>query len=344
MTETPPGATDIRTICIYHPTMGSILAEQIRAAHPDVRVDVVSNTAFDPPDPQLIDVLIANTFPAGLLARCSRLRWLHLTGTGTDHVASGSPRPSLQVSTSSRVPAVPVAEFALMGLLVLAKDAVGLVDSHRERRWKMPDARLVAGSSLLLLGLGRIGTEIARRAAGLGVTVTAVTRSGRSSPLVGRTLPAHRLAEAAAQADHLVVAVPSTPQTRQLVDATVLDALPPHGCVINVGRADVVDTAALAQRLRAGRLRAALLDVHAQEPLYHHDELWDVPNLWITPHCAYRFPDEERRVGEVFLENFGDLLAARPLRDQTYLGLRSPSAVRSGERGLVPAGERRATA
>ncbi|KUL23971.1 NAD(P)-dependent oxidoreductase [Actinoplanes awajinensis] len=324
--------TDTLRVCVYHPTMGTVLAAQIRAAHPDVRVDVVANTAIDPPDPQLIDVLVANTFPAGLLARCSRLRWLHLTGTGTDHVAAGAPRPSLQVSTSARVPAVPVAEFALMGLLALAKDAVTLVDSQRERRWRMPDAQLVAGSRLLLLGLGRIGTEIARRAAAFGITVAAVTRQGRPSPLVGRTLPSHRLAEAAAQADHLIVAAPSTPQTRGLVGATVLDALPRHGCVINVGRADVLDTAALVRRLRDGRLRAAMLDVHAQEPLYHHDELWDVPNLWITPHCAFRFADEERRVGEVFLENLADFRAALPLRDQVYPGLRSPSA-----NGLVTA-------
>lgn len=309
-------------ICIYHPTWGAVLAERISAARPDAVVEIVSNTGIDPPDPRGIDILIANTFPAGLLARCTRLRWLHLTGTGTDHVTAGQPRPSLLVSSSARVPAVPVAEFAWMGLLALAKDAVSLVDNQRERRWMMPDAQLIAGSRLLLLGLGRTGSEIARRAAAFGVSVTAVTRTARPSPLVSRNLPAHRLAEAAAQADHLIVAVPATAQTRGLVNAAVLDALPPHACVVNVGRCDVVDNVALVQRLRARRLRGALLDVHAREPLYQHDELWDVPNLWISPHCAYRFPDEEQRVAEVFLENLADLQASRPLRDQVEMDLR----------------------
>jgi phosphoglycerate dehydrogenase-like enzyme len=313
---------DALRICVYHPTMGAVLADRICAAHPDAIVDVVPYTGIDPPDPRAIDVLIANTFPAGLLSRCRRLRWLHLTGTGTDHLTAGQPRPSLLVSTSARVPAVPVAEFAWMGLLALAKDAVSLVDNQRERRWVMPDAQLIAGSRLLLMGLGRIGSEIARRASAFGVSVTAVTRTGRSSPLVARSLPAHRLAEAAAAADHLIVAVPATAETRGLVDATVLDALPEHACVVNVGRGDVVDNAALVQRLRSRRLRGALLDVHAHEPLYQHDELWDVPNLWITPHCAYRFPAEEQRVAEVFLENLADFRASRPLRDQVDVQLR----------------------
>ncbi|MEV4344462.1 NAD(P)-dependent oxidoreductase [Actinoplanes sp. NPDC049596] len=326
MTAGPPDP-DAPRICVYHPTMGPGLAEQIRSADPGAVVEVVAATGFDPPDPHRIDVLIANTFPPGMLARCSRLKWLHLTGTGTDHVAAGLPRPSVRVSTSARVPVVPVAEFALMGLLVLAKDAVALVDSQRERRWRMPDAQLVGGSRLLLLGLGRIGTEIARRAQAFGMSVTAVTHRPRPASPAGPTLPSHRLAEAAARADHLVVAVPSTPQTAGLVSAAVLDALPAHACVINVGRADVVDTAALVHRLRSGRLRAALLDVHAREPLYQHDELWDVPNLWITPHCAYRFPGEQGRVGEVFLENLADFRAGRPLRDQVDLGLRGPAAV-----------------
>jgi phosphoglycerate dehydrogenase-like enzyme len=306
-------------VCVYHRTMGDLIAERIRRAYPDVEVSVVRDTSADPPHCDDIDVLIANTVPDGLPARCRRLRWLHLTGTGVDHLAGDGPWPGVVVTTSGRVPAQAVAEFVWMGLLALAKDAIRLVHRQRERRWELPDARLVAGSHLVLVGLGRIGREIAWRAPGFGVRVTAVTERGRPSPLVGAVLPARQLVEAARTADHLVLAVPGLPSTRGLVDAEILDSLPGHATLINVGRADVLDTAALAQRLRTGRLRAALLDVHDIEPLPAGHPLWTVPNLWLTPHGAYRFPQEEARVAGVFLENLADLRAGRPLRDRVEL-------------------------
>jgi phosphoglycerate dehydrogenase-like enzyme len=302
--------------CVFHPTMGDLLAQRLAAQHPALQVDVVSRTWQDPAHRDEIELLIANTFPRGMLGRCPRLRWLHLTGTGTDHVPAGEPRPGLVVTTSARVPAVPVAEFAWMAVLALAKDAVTLVDQQRRREWRLPEAHRVAGSRLLLVGLGRIGTEIAKRAATFDVQVTAVTRTARPSPWVERSLPPECLPVAAATADHLVLAVPDTPGTRGLVDAAVLDRLPRHATVVNVGRASVLDTAALVARLRAGRLRGAVLDVHDVEPPPCNADIWDVPNLWLTPHGAYRFREEEQQVAEVLLENLTDFTAGRPLRDR----------------------------
>ena len=315
-----PVPDDRLRVCVYHPSMGRVIAERLALAHPALDVELVADVGRDPPGLEHIEVLIANTFPPGLLGRARRLRWLHLTGSGTEHVAAGEPHPALLLSTSARVPAVAVAEFAWMGLLAMAKDAVRLVDQQRGHRWRLPDARLVAGSRLVLVGLGRIGSEIARRAAAFDVTVTAVTRSGRASPLAARTLPSAGLAEAAGAADHLVLAVPDTAGTRGLVDAGVLDRLPPHACLVNVGRPGVLDTAARVRRLRTGALRAAMLDVHDLEPLPGDDERWTVPNLWVTPHGAYRFHEEEQRVAEVFAGNLEDFRAGRPLRDGTATG------------------------
>lgn len=301
-------------VCIYHRSLGAVLARAIEAAHPDVRVRVVSDVAHDPPERDRIEVLIANTFPPGLLGRCARLRWLHLTGSGTEHVAGGQPRPGLLVTSSAEVPVRAVAEFAWMGVMALAKDAVRLVDQQRARVWCLPDARLLAGSRLALVGLGRIGSEIARRAAAFEVAVTAVTRGGRPSPLAERVLPPERLHEALAEADHVVLALPATDQTERLVDARALRALRPGAALVNVGRAATLDLDALVAALRAGRLRGALLDVHAQEPLPPDSPLWDVPNLWLTPHGAYRFPEEEQEIARLFVMNLSAFRAGRALR------------------------------
>lgn len=302
-------------ICVLHPTMGPDVAAAVRGSGVPAEVEVATDTGADPPGRDELEVLVANRFPAGLLGRCPRLRWLHLTGTGTDHVPAGRPRPDLVVTTSAAVPAVPVAEYAWMGLLALAKDAPALVRRQAERRWLLPDARRVAGSRLLLLGLGRIGSEIARRAPAFGMSVTAVTRRARPSALAAQVLPPERLVEAAAGADHLVLALPATPDTAGLVGERVLRALPPTASVVNVGRSAVLDTAALAAALSAGRLRSALLDVHDTEPLPPNSPLWTVPGLWLTPHGAYRFPEEGQEVGALVAANLRAYAAGRSLPD-----------------------------
>ncbi|MBX7266318.1 hypothetical protein KIF24_09975 [Micromonospora sp. Llam7] len=284
--------------------MGPAVARALRAAHPRVRVDVVPDVSVHPPQPETIDVLVANRLPDGLLSRCTRLSWLHLTGTGTDHLAAAGAPPGLRVTTSATVPVRAVAEFAWMAVLALAKDAPRLRDQQRERRWSLPDARLVSGSRLLLLGLGRIGSAIAELAAPFGVRVTAVTRSARPSPLAQTVLPPHLLRAAATDTDHLVSTLPSDPSTRGLVDRQVIEALPDDAVVVNVGRADTLDTPALVAALRAGRLRGAVLDVHDEEPLPPDSPLWEVPGLFVTPHGAYRFPQEEHAVAKVFLAEF----------------------------------------
>jgi phosphoglycerate dehydrogenase-like enzyme len=290
-------------ICIFHKSMGALIQRAVVAAFPDVEVSVVHDTAHDPPGCEQAEVLLANVFPPGLLGRCPKLRWVHLTSSGADQLAGESPRGDLLITTSAEVPARAVAEFVWMGILALAKEAPRLVDQQRAHLWRLPGSRLVAGTRLLLVGLGHIGTEIARRAAGFDVRVTAITRRALPSPLAEEVLPPERLREAARRADHLVLAVPATDGTHHLVDDTVLRALPEMATVINVARASVLDTGALVAALQEHRLRGALLDVHPQEPLPPDSPLWEVDGLWVTPHGAYRFPEEEAEIARIFVEN-----------------------------------------
>ncbi len=307
-------------ICIYHPAMGDVIRREITKAYPDADVCIVHNTAIDPPCPDEIEILVANRFPDGLLGRCSRLRWLHLTGTGVDHLPSGEPRPDLIVTNSVNVPARAVAEFVWMGLLALAKDAVQLIQQQRQHVWQLPNSLLVAGSRMVLVGLGHIGTEVARRAAAFDVKVTAITRRALPSPLAEHILPPETLIDAVAQADHLVLAVPATPATYHLVNEAVIRALPPTATLINVARNSVIDTDALVCALKEGRLRGALLDVHDEEPLPATSYLWNVDKLWITPHGAYRFPEEEQEVARLFVSNLSSLRCGEELRNRVDLG------------------------
>jgi phosphoglycerate dehydrogenase-like enzyme len=203
-----------------------------------------------------------------------------------------------------------------MAILALAKGFPALVEQRRQRLWRLPDARLVAGSELLLVGFGRIGREIARRAAGFDVRVVAVSRSGRASGYVETVVRPARLAQVARSADYVVAALPNAPGTAGLIDARVISRLRATAALINVGRPSTVDLAAVVAALRARRLRAALIDVWDDEPLPSDDPLWRVENLWVTPHCAYRFPEEEAEVASLFVENLRDLRAGRALRSR----------------------------
>lgn len=307
-------------ICIYHPTMGDIIGSAIAKAHPDADIRIVHDISSDPPDRDEIEILIANKFPAGLLQRCPQLQWLHLTGTGIDHVLLGKPKVDLIVTNSVNVPARAVAEFAWMGLLALAKEGFRLSQQQRQHIWHLPDAQLVAGSHMVLVGLGHVGAEIARRATAFDVRVTAITQRGLASPLVERVLPPVGLIDVVGQADYLILAAPATPATFHLVDEAVIRALPATAVLINVGRSSLLDMDALVHVLQEDQLRGALLDVHDEEPLPTASPLWDVKNLWITPHAAYRFPGEEREVAQLFVSNLASFIGKKDLHNRVDIG------------------------
>lgn len=324
-------------LCIQHPMMGRHIAARVTSSFPGMRVSIHSQVDRDPPRSRHITALVANTVPAGMLERCPQLQWLHLTSGGTDQLSGDGIPAGLRISHSGCVPARAVAEFVWMALLALSKQGPRLWDQHRLRMWQPTDARLIAGTRLLLIGLGHIGREVARRAGGFDVRVTAVTRTGRPSPLVNEVVAVERIHEAAKGAHHLVVCAPATPETRSLVDADVLGALVPGATVVNVARASLVDTDALVGALQCGQVAGAVLDVHEDEPLDILDPHWSIDNLWVTPHTAFRFPDEERCIAELVVQNLTRLRGGGRLRNEVPVSHR-PAGVLTPRRD--PAGSR----
>lgn len=322
-------------LCVYHPAFAEPIAQQLRARLPQVRVTAVTQTDVDPPDRDAIDALVAFRFPAGLLGRMPRLRWLQLTSVGFDHVQNEPRAPGLIVTHAGSIPCRAVAEFVMMGIFALARNAPTLVRQHDRRVWMRPGARLVSGSRLLLFGLGRIGTEVARAAKANGMHVVAVTRSGAAraeaagvvaqivaptvAPTVDRCVPADERYAVADQADYVAVCVPSTPSTRGLLDAAFFARLAPGAVLIDVSRAGITDTAALVEALRSGRCRAALLDVHEREPLPPEHPLWSEPGVWVTPHCAFEQEREAEALAELIARNLEHLSSSRALENVAEL-------------------------
>ncbi|MFL6712836.1 MAG: D-2-hydroxyacid dehydrogenase [Sulfurifustis sp.] len=304
-------------ICIFHRRIAPALAAEIGASlATDESIDVVTDVQRDPPNVEDIEVLIANTLPAGLLARCKKLRWLQLTGTGYDHILGESPPRGLVVTNAGDIPARAVAEFAWMGILSLAKEGPALVRQQDARIWKLPDARLVAGTTLVIAGLGPIGRAIARRAAGFDVRTIGVTRTGSSPGVTDEIYAWNEIARVLPVADHVVIALPGLPQTRGLFGAELVDRLPAQAVLINVSRGSILDTSAVIRALRERRLRAALLDVHEQEPLPVEHPAWTTENLWVTPHGAFCYPGETYDLARLIADNLRRFRRGEPLHNR----------------------------
>ncbi len=258
-----------------------------------------------------------------------RLRWLQTTsaGVGPTMAGVGLQNSNLIVTTASGLHAGPLAEFAMLGLLMWSKQYPLIARQQSQRLWQKYATDELPGKTLAIIGPGKIGREIARLARSFGLRVLAAP-----SRLEGRTAGQYNadalfstapgeLQAALALADALALAMPHTPQTDRLIGAAEFAALKPGGYFINVARGKVIDEAALIAALQSGHLAGAALDVFETEPLPVDNPLWSMPNVMVTPHSASTVYRENERIINLFLENLDLLLAGRPTEMRNILDM-----------------------
>ena len=257
---------------------------------------------------------------ARTVAANHRLRWVMTTaaGGGSTVKAAGLSRADLDrivFSTSAGVHGGTLAEFSVFAVLAGAKGLPRLLADQRSRTW--PDRwqmRQLDEMTVLIVGLGGIGAECARRFHALGARVWGTTRSGEPVDGVDRLVPLDQLTGAVGEVDAIVVTLPGTAQTHHLIGEEVLAAVKPGMILTNVGRGTVVDEVALLGALDDGRVAFAGLDVFENEPLDAASPLWDHPSVLISPHTAAINSNEEERIARRFAENATRLLDGLPLR------------------------------
>ncbi len=266
---------------------------------------------------------IPDVDPAALartVAANPRLRWVMTTaaGGGGQVKAAGLAPEALDrivFTTSAGVHGGPLAEFAVFGVLAGAKDLPRLAQQQADRRWTDRwEMRQVDEMTVLVVGLGGIGTECARRFHALGAQVWGTTRSGAPVEGVDRLIPLDELVSAVAEVDAIVVTLPGTDQTHHLIGAEVLSAVKPGVILASVGRGTVIDEEVLLDALDDGRVAFAALDVFETEPLPTDSPLWRHPRVLVSPHTAALNRKEEERIARRFAENATRLLDGEPLR------------------------------
>lgn len=250
------------------------------------------------------------------------LRWVHTMaagGGGQVRAAGLSPAELERVAftTSAGVHGGPLAEFAVFGILAGAKDLPRLIAQQHARTWSGRWAMgQVADQTILVLGLGGIGGVVARRLSDLGATVLGVSRRNVEIDGVDRIVHPDDIVAEAPKLDAVVSTLPGTDATHHLLGGEFFAALSGGTTIVNVGRGNVIDEAALVEALDAGRAGFAALDVFEVEPLPDTSPLWSRADVLISPHTAALDAGEERRIAELFADNAGRLLDGRPLRNR----------------------------
>jgi phosphoglycerate dehydrogenase-like enzyme len=250
------------------------------------------------------------------------VRWVQATAAGAGqqvHAAALTPDELSRVAVTSAagVHAGPLAEFAMLGLLAMVKDLPRLRDDQRARRWEHRPIDELRGRTVLIVGLGAIGREVARLAKAFGMRTLAINRSGMTdSASVDTVAGAAALTTMLAEADALVVTAPLTLETEGMIDARAIACMRSGALVVNVGRGGVIDEPALVAALRDGQVAGAALDVFAAEPLPDESPLWALPNVIVSPHTAALSVRENERIVALFCDNLERYLAGRQLRNR----------------------------
>jgi phosphoglycerate dehydrogenase-like enzyme len=293
----------------------------IRARHPDARITLAeSYDAYTEavrradPDVAFTMVLERRPYPREALFGAPRLRWVHVAGAGVNHLVPWD-AGRVTVTNIGGVQDEGMAQFAMARLIAMAGNFFRYHDQQGQHVWKVHDNLRSHGGVLTVIGLGRIGQACARLARAIGMTVYGVRARPQPCPDVEKVVAPEDMHEVLALSDWVIVVTPLTEATRGLVDAAAFAAMKPGVLVHNMARGHVMDEAALLSALRSGHVRAASLDVFAQEPLPADSPLWDEPNVHITPHMGglLTYADYNARSTQVFLDNLERFLKGEPL-------------------------------
>jgi phosphoglycerate dehydrogenase-like enzyme len=235
------------------------------------------------------------------------MKWIHVFNVGVDHpIYNEMLERGVRVTTSAGTTAQPIAQTALTGMLMLSRGFPFWIKSQAARHWQQvrlqdspPD---LPGQTVVVYGMGSIGTEFARLAKALGMNVIGVRRSPKKAgdPVDEMATP-DQIETLLPRAQWLMLCSPLTNETRALINTRRLALLPKGAYILNVSRGEVIDEAAMIASLQGGHLGGAYLDVFETEPLPAESPLWSLPNVIITPHNSTSSNGNERRVFDCFV-------------------------------------------
>ena len=272
-----------------------------------------------------IEIVVCGNISEELVAEAPLLRWIMFWSAGMD----GKVRPDLLerkllLTNASGVHAPNIAEHVFAWMLTFNRQMDFHFRMQIAGRWERQPlnqrrgADELTGKTLGIVGLGRIGEALAKRAKAFDMRVIATKRDIHSrydSSDIDEIIPMIRLPDLLAQADHICIALPYTSETHHLFDAEMLENCKSGSYLYNIARGKIVHQEALIEALKTGKLAGAGLDVFEQEPLPAESELWELSNVLLTPHSAGLTPHYFKRTADIFVRNLRRYLDNQPLEN-----------------------------
>lgn len=278
--------------------------EQLEAAghrvfvHPDERTPVEQ--------PERYEAVVCNgLFLYNPIERFTNLRLIQLTSAGLDRVPLDYIRNhGIELHNAAGVYSVPMAEFAVCGILQLYKQSRFFAENQTQHKWEKHRGLLeLSDKRVCILGCGDVGREIAKRLKAFACRITGVNRTVRALPDFDEVLPLDKLPDAAAVCDILICCIALTPETRGIVSKEIFGRLHDGAVFVNVARGALADDATLTKWLQNGG--RAVLDVFEEEPLPESSPLWDMENVLLTPHNSFGGAGNRTRLWETIKESLG---------------------------------------
>jgi D-2-hydroxyacid dehydrogenase (NADP+) len=256
-------------------------------------------------------------FPDNLLSRAPKLRWVHVQGAGIDFLPEDILNSSILITNGKGARATPIAEHALALIFAFGKDIPRLMNIKQNRKWERFRPQELQQKIVGIVGLGAVGSEVARLSKCLGMKVIAtkrsVTKMEKCTLGVDEIYPAGDLIQLLSKSDFVVISPPLTQETKGMIGENELRAFKPTTYLINVSRGKIVDEAALIKALKEGWIAGAGLDVFDREPLPPESELWGLSNVILSCHMSGSTEKGTERELDLFCENLRRYLAGEQL-------------------------------
>ncbi len=306
-------ATPLRVLLTGRVTPAQV--EEMRSTHPEASIEWFADDAAMLAQIGEADVVLGFV-PEEALARADRLKWLHTWQAGPDRqIYPAIVAHPVAVTSSKGNGAIPLAEHAMMLMLMLNRNAMRWIESQRERRWERFTHPELRGLTLGIIGAGNSGVELARRARAFDMRVVGVRQSGRPAEHYDRMYPLAELHDFLGVADFVVMSAALTGQNRGMLGEAEFRAMKPTAHYICFSRGGIADDAALLRALREGWIAGAGLDAHDVEPLPADSPFWTLPNVIVTPHNGATTDATFDRALDIFRDNLGRYLRGEPLRN-----------------------------
>lgn len=258
-----------------------------------------------PCDPSWAEGIIGNgIFLYHPIEKFTNLRYIQLTSAGYDRVPMGYVKEKgIEINNARGVYSIPMAEYALSGVLALYKKQRFFSENQKVKRWEKERNLLeLYGKQVCILGCGSVGTECAMRFEAMGCTVHGIASSKRVQSHFACVHPIDDLSAVLRNSDIVIITLPLTEKTRGMFDAEVLRTVKDGAVLVNIARGALIKTDALIDELRSGRIQA-VLDVFEEEPLSEDSELWNMENVIITPHNSFVGDHNGDRLSKVIMRN-----------------------------------------